>query len=306
MAATALVYNGEIYNFQEIRTRLEAQGSRFRTRSDTEVLLEAWVRWGPACLPDFDGIFAFAIWDAHERTLLLARDRLGVKPLFYSPGTNSQRDFACASTLSPFWKLSGQDRGVDYPALCDYLAQHFFSGPGTILASVRELEPGTWLRWQADSGQTQITRYWDLPAVTDQPMELPDLVEAADAALRGSIRRQLVSDVDLGVFFSGGIDSSLVAYYMREITGKPPRTFTVKFDHSPGYPDEAADRRPRGGCPGHEPLRVPRQPDRPKCFRPDRGSHGPALWRFVLYPRFADEPVGPPRGEGGAGRGWRR
>lgn len=230
-----LVYNGEIYNFRELRARLEALGRRFHTRSDTEVLLQAFVQWGPDCLKELDGIFAFALWDSLERKLLVARDRVGAKPLYYSAGPNG---FACASTLHPFFKLSAQDRRINYAAVRDYLAQAFFSDPHSILATVNSLEPGMFLRWDARQKSLETKRYWEIPPATQSPMSLDELVEATDAALRESVRRQLVADVDVGLFFSGGIDSSLLAYYMGEVSGRPARTFTVKFDQSPRH-DEA-------------------------------------------------------------------
>ena len=229
-----LVYNGELYNFKQLRVELEARGHTFNTRSDTEVLLASFVEWGLDALPRLDGMFAFSLWDDQERQLFVARDRIGIKPVFYS----DRGGFICASTMAPFWHLDGFDRQMDYPAVRDYLAQGFFSPPRTILTSVRALEAGCWLSWNARSRRLETGRYWDLPVATADPMPLEDLIDATDAALQESVRRQLVADVPLGVLFSGGIDSSLMAYYMTQRNDKPVRTYTVKFDQSPKH-DEA-------------------------------------------------------------------
>ena len=230
-----LVYNGELYNFQQLRVELKARGYTFSTRSDTEVLLTAWIEWGIDALSRFDGIFAFAIWDDHERTLHLARDRIGVKPVVYSQG---RYGFVCASTLAPFWQLDGFDRRIDYEGLRDYFAQGFFSPPRTILSTVKALEPGCWLRFDIDTSKLTTGRYWDIPPATHTPMPLGELVEATDAALSESVCRQMVADVPLGVLFSGGIDSSLLTYYMTQHATSPVRTYTVKFDQSARH-DEA-------------------------------------------------------------------
>ncbi len=234
-----LVYNGELYNFHLLRRQLEGRGHTFATRSDTEVVLNTYLEWGVHALPRFDGMFGFAIWDDLERRLFVARDRVGVKPVFYS-----ERDgFVCASTLAPFWHLDGFDRRMDLQAVRDYLAQGFFSPPRTILSSVRALEPGCWLRWDADPGRLEQGRYWDIPAATNDPMPLDDLVDATDAALDQTVKRQMVADVPLGVLFSGGIDSSLLTYYMTRHADQPVRTYTVKFDQSPKHDEAPIARR---------------------------------------------------------------
>lgn len=230
-----LVYNGELYNFPDIRRKLEAHGVVFRTRSDTEVLLHAVVAWGLDAVREFDGIFAFALWDAAERSLLVARDHLGVKPAYYSTAGGG---IVAGSTIAPFLRLPSISKTVNHHAIRDYLAQAFICPPHTILRDVHALEPGCALRWSEKSNAATTERYWSPPRALERGMPLEELSQRAEAALRESVRRQLVADVELGVLFSGGIDSSLVTRYMLDTVGRPVKTFTVKFDQSARH-DEA-------------------------------------------------------------------
>jgi asparagine synthase (glutamine-hydrolysing) len=220
-----LVYNGEIYNFRELRQELEAAGARFATRSDTEVLLHGYAAWGEALPARLDGMFGFALWDARERTLFAARDRLGVKPFFYS----TQQGFAFASTLAPFFALRGFPRALDYEALRDYLAFQVCLAPQTFVAAVRQLPPASSLRWREGAGEVQIRRHWEPPPRASRAPAREEAIGMVDAALRESVRRQLVADVPLGAFLSGGIDSGLMVHYMAEASGRPPETFTLSF-----------------------------------------------------------------------------
>lgn len=230
-----IVYNGELYNFPDIRKKLEARGVAFRTRSDTEVLLHAVVAWGVDAIREFDGIFAFALWDSVERSLLVARDHLGVKPAYYATAGGG---IVAASTIAPFLKLPAISKAVNHRSIRDYLAQSFISPPHTILRDVHALEPGCALRWSEKKPEAAIERYWSPPRALDRAMPIEELSQAAEAALRESVKRQLVADVELGVLFSGGIDSTLVTRYMLDAVGKPVKTFTVKFDQSAKH-DEA-------------------------------------------------------------------
>ena len=218
-----LVYNGELYNFRALRAELEARGHRFVTRSDTEVLLRGCIEWGRGVLAHLDGMFAFALWDARERRLFAARDRLGIKPLFYS----THRGLALASTLAPFLALEGFPRALDYEALRDYLAFQTPLAPASFLREVRQLPPAHRLEWQADSGATQIEPYWKIPAPPKSNSR--SSLEELDTLLRRTIEAQLVSDVPLGAFLSGGIDSSLIVHYMAEASARAPLTFSVRF-----------------------------------------------------------------------------
>ena len=232
-----LVHNGEIYNFRELRAQLEALGRTFATRSDTEVLLHAYAAWGVKLPARLDGMFAFAIWDSVERSLFLARDRMGVKPLFYS----THSGFAFASTLDAFFALRGFPRRLDYEALRDYLAFQVCLAPQSFLRDVRQIPPASWLRWRADGSRLELQRYWEIPRPAAQVPDHHETLERVDRALRESVRRQLVADVPLGAFLSGGIDSSLMVRYMAEAGARPLETFTLAFREADF--DEAAYAR---------------------------------------------------------------
>ncbi len=245
-----LVYNGEIYNFPDLRRELKALGRSFQTACDTEVLLQGYAHWGANILDHLDGMFAFVIWDRHEKTIFAARDRFGIKPLFYS----TVGGFTAASTMQPFFKLQGFPRKLNYEALREYLAVQSIPSPMTMLRDVRSLPPASWLTWDQSTDQLDTGRYWNIPPATSSPMPLDDLVDAADAALAASVKRQLVADVPLGAFLSGGIDSSLMVHYMAAASSKPVKTFTVRFDAKDGY-DESQYARAvaeRYGCEHHE------------------------------------------------------
>jgi asparagine synthase (glutamine-hydrolysing) len=234
-----ITFNGEIYNFRELRRELEPRGLRPRTRSDAEVLVEGFAREGAALLPRLDGIFAFAVWDRVRRVLFAARDRFGIKPLAYS----TTEGLVVASTLEPFFALRGFPRRVCYPALRDYLATDSVPAPMTILADVAALPPASWLEYEAHSGTLRTGRYWDVPAPRAQATRFEALVEAVAEAIDESVRRQLVSDVPLGAFLSGGIDSSLVVHAMARAGEGRVRTFSVRFDPGGGYDESAFARR---------------------------------------------------------------
>jgi asparagine synthase (glutamine-hydrolysing) len=222
----SIVFNGEIYNFKELREELMALGYTFATASDTEVLLHGYAAWAERLSVRLDGMFAFAIWDAHERSLFAARDRIGIKPFFYSTTSG----FSFASTLAPFFCLDGFPRRLDYEALRDYLAFQTPLAPHSFLADVRQLPPASWLRYAAASGQVQMQRYWTIAQPSSGPLPARDeLVAEVDAALIDSVRRQLIADVPLGAFLSGGIDSSLMVHYMAQAGAQPLRTFSMRF-----------------------------------------------------------------------------
>ncbi|HEX5613467.1 MAG TPA: asparagine synthase (glutamine-hydrolyzing), partial [Burkholderiales bacterium] len=225
-ARYTLVFGGEIYNFRELRAELERAGHAFRTRSDTEVLLHGYAQWGASLPSRLDGMFAFALWDARERRLFAARDRLGIKPFFYAARADG---FIFASTLAPFFALPDFPRQLDPEALRDVLSFQTVLAPRTMLASVRQLPPATRLTWQADTRKVSLERFWEIPSAEGAPGTFDERVERVDAALRESVRRQLVADVPLGAFLSGGIDSSLMVHYMAQAGARPLRTFNVRF-----------------------------------------------------------------------------
>ncbi len=246
----ALVYNGEIYNFQTIRDELASLGRTMRTHCDTEVLLEGYAQWGRGVLDRLDGMFAFVVWDRHEKTLFAARDRFGIKPLYYS----SQGGFITSSTLRPFFELEGFPKRMDYEALREYLAVQSIPAPLTILRDVRALPPASWLSWDRSTGRLETGHYWDIPQAADDAVGFKELVEATDTALAESVKRQLIADVPLGAFLSGGIDSSLMVHYMAGASSKPVKTFTVRFDAKAGYDESGYARQvaERYGCEHHE------------------------------------------------------
>ncbi len=247
----ALTYNGELYNFPELRTELEQRGHRFTTHSDTEVLLQALIEWGTEALPRFDGMFAFALWDRQEKTLLAARDRFGIKPLVYAPTADG---LILASTLAPLFALPGFPRKLNPEALREYLATQSIPAPLTMLQGVHALPPASWLRFSAATSRLDTGRYWDLPGPTDQPMHVDELIDATDSALRESVRRQMVADVPLGAFLSGGIDSSLMVHYMAQASSRPVRTFSVRFAAKDGYNESGIAQQvaQQLGCEHHE------------------------------------------------------
>jgi len=224
----AIVFNGEIYNFRELRMELEDAGHSFRTQSDTEVLLAGYATWGAKVLPRLDGMFAFAIWDTRTRRLFAARDRVGVKPFFYS----SLQGFAFASTLAPFLALAGFPRRLDLEALRDYLAFQTVLAPCSFLRDVRQLQPAHWLEYDASRATLKLEPYWTIPVAGATKADPASQVERINTALSSSVRRQLVADVPLGAFLSGGIDSSLMVHYMAHAGARPLRTFSVRFAES--------------------------------------------------------------------------
>ncbi|HYY72449.1 MAG TPA: asparagine synthase (glutamine-hydrolyzing), partial [Candidatus Bathyarchaeia archaeon] len=218
-----IVFNGEIYNFRELRRELESQGARFRTLSDTEVLLEAYAVWGRASLEKLRGMFAFAVWDAKERRLFAARDRLGVKPFYYA---QISEELIFASEMKGLLAHPGVKRELDYPALDDFLTYLYVPAPRTIFRGISELPPAHWLEWQ--HGRLHVERYWDVEFRPER-RDLQDYVEELQQVLSEAVRLRLVSDVPLGVFLSGGLDSSTVAALTARQATEPVRTFTLGF-----------------------------------------------------------------------------
>lgn len=235
-----IVYNGEIYNHPALRTELEAEGVRLRGRSDTELLLEGAALWGlEATLARAEGMFAIALWDERERTLLLTRDRVGVKPLYWM---RRGAGLAFASELKALRLLPGADFSFDPAGLAHFFKFGYAPGAETLFAHVRKLEPGTILAFK-NGAAPSITRYWDAWAHigTRSTADDADMLAELDALVRGSVGQELVADVPVGCFLSGGVDSSLVAAVMQAQAGGKVKTFNVGFDE-PGM-DESAHAR---------------------------------------------------------------
>jgi len=235
-----LSFNGEIYNFRELRRELEAAGIRFRSQSDTEVLLESCARWGVAAATKrFNGIFAFALWDREARSLSLVRDHLGVKPLYWCilSGALLFGSELRALVAHPLWRPE-----INRDALVAYFRHGYIPTPHTIYKGVHKLAPGTLLTYRAGEAP-KLSAYWDARAVAQEGLSQRLSMSEHEAAgrledlLRDAIGRQLISDVPLGAYLSGGIDSSLVVALAQQQSAKPLRTFTIGFRES-GY-DEA-------------------------------------------------------------------
>ena len=228
-----IVYNGEIYNFRELRGVLEAQGHRFRSRTDTEVLLALYAKEGPKMLHRLRGMFAFGIWDGVARRLWLARDRIGIKPLYYT--THAGR-FLFASEIKALLAFPGIHRAVDVEGLYHYLSFLCTPAPGTLFAGIRKLRPGHTLTVEADASVRE-EQYWDVfdHVVPVRGDSAEELTERLLDLLRESVRYRMVSDVPFGVFLSGGIDSSTTVALMAEHMDRPVETFSVGFEGEEHY-----------------------------------------------------------------------
>jgi len=225
-----IVLNGEIYNYRELRKTLEEAGHRFRSASDTEVLLEAYREWGIDCLARTNGMFAFALFDATRRMLFLARDRAGEKPLFYH---RSNAKLAFASELKALMADPTLARELEPEALDHYLAYGYVPGELCLLKGVHKLPPAHALTYEVDSDRLNIWRYWTLPEPVNQTAADPEqLVDELDTLLADSVRMQLVADVPVGVLLSGGVDSSLIAAMAARVSSSTVRTFTITL---PGH-----------------------------------------------------------------------
>lgn len=236
----ALTYNGEVYNFQELRAELQARGRRFHSKTDSEVVLQAWAEWGPESVKRLNGMFAFAMWDRDRRTLTLVRDRHGIKPLYYAqPG----RIFLFGSEVKAMLAHPAFGAEMDPEALLEYMTFQNFFTDRTLFRGARLLPAGTMLTVHAD-GRQAVSRYWDYAfAEPDRPAAREAYVEELDRLFRQAVSRQLVSDVDVAAYLSGGIDSgSITAVAARQIPYL--RTFTVGFDlHSASGLELGMDER---------------------------------------------------------------
>lgn len=235
-----VTFNGEIYNFGDLRKELEQRGARFRGGSDTEVLLAACESWGiEAAVCKFVGMFAFALWDREKRELTLVRDRIGVKPLYWAAFGSL---FLFGSELKALLACPGWQPEIDRDALAAYVRWNYVPSPWSIFSGVAKLAPGCLLTLRA-GGAPEIRRYWDLRAIAADaarhPIDLPDAEaeQQLESLLRDSVRQRMIADVPLGAFLSGGTDSSLVVALMQAQSQRRVRTYTIGF-HDPEF-DEA-------------------------------------------------------------------
>jgi asparagine synthase (glutamine-hydrolysing) len=221
-----VVYNGEIYNFLELRSELEARGHRFETHGDTEVIVHAYEEFGPECVARLWGMFALAVWDSRRRLLLLARDRLGKKPLVYYADPVSG-GMAFASELQSLLAHPDVPREVQPSAIDDYLTYLYVPAPTTAYRDIRKLPPGHRLVWQA--GRISVEAYWQVRFGEKRAVRESEAVEEFGALLRDAVRRRLIADVPLGAFLSGGMDSSSIVAEMAEVSSAPVKTFSIGF-----------------------------------------------------------------------------
>ena len=222
----ALIFNGEIYNYVELRQELKAAGHSFHSNSDTEVIIEAYRAWGPNAVRRFRGMFAFALWDLKQQRLLLARDQFGKKPLFIAerPGT-----LIFGSEIEPIVQFPGMERRFDPTALGHYLLNRYVPGPSTFFRDVKKLQPGHYATWQ--DGNLVVTRYFTAPFATTEPdiLHFDDAVTMFAETFNEAVRIRMRSDAPFGAYLSGGINSSAIVATMMRHSSRPVRTFSVGF-----------------------------------------------------------------------------
>ena len=226
-----LVYNGEIYDYAILREELKQRGHVFRSGTDSEVIIHAFEEWREGCLHRFNGMFAFALWDEKDQRLFVARDRLGVKPLFYYQDTEK---LVFGSELKAILQYPGVATDADDEALSDYFSLNYIPPPRTPFRNIRSLPPGHYLSWEG--GQSKERKYWDVhfERQNGHPKKEENSPEELLEHIGNAVRKRLVADVPLGAFLSGGLDSSAVVYFMRRFIQQPLKTFSVRFE-DPSY-----------------------------------------------------------------------
>jgi len=230
-----IVFNGEIYNHAALREKLQALGHRYSTQSDTETIVHLYEEYGADCVQHLRGMFAFAIWDSRRQRLFIARDRLGIKPLYYQL---TPQQMAFGSEIKVVLACPGNGARLDRAVLPEYLAFGYLSGEQTFYSGIRKLMPGHWMEVDP-SGQVRIERYWDLPVTQNEPYRPESYyIQTYREMLEQAVSSHLMSDVPLGVFLSGGVDSSAVAALMTKIRRAPVETFSV------GYTEDAYSELP--------------------------------------------------------------
>ncbi|MEG3637895.1 asparagine synthase (glutamine-hydrolyzing) [Magnetococcus sp. PR-3] len=268
-----IVFNGEIYNYRTLRSELIEQGCHFQTHSDTEVILQLYTLHGPACLQHLRGMFTFAIWDRVKRKLFVARDRLGIKPLYY---WQQGQHLLFASEMKSLLAFAGVPRHLHYGKLNEFLTLRYVPGPETLLRDVHKLPAGCCLTWQ--KGEVSIEPYWSLPeaaAAWDVPHTQAEWQAQFDDLVQESIQLRMISDVPLGAYLSGGLDSSSIVATMAQMSNQPVKTFSIGFGWEGDELEEARIMAQQLGCDHHEVL-----------FKPE---HFDLLPEIVWH---SDEPLG--------------
>jgi asparagine synthase (glutamine-hydrolysing) len=221
---TVIVFNGEIYNHLEIRAELEKLGHQFHTHCDTETVLHAFRQWDTACFQRLRGMFAIALWTNSTKRLVLARDRIGIKPLYIAHKGN---DLFFGSELKAILVHPEIERCLSLPALDCYLALNYIPAPWTMIEGITKVMPGTWVEWR--NGIVRSESYWSLPAPHAEPYTLDSAREELDALLQQSVKEHLISDVPLSVWLSGGLDSSTILHYASRAASSRVKTFSISF-----------------------------------------------------------------------------
>ena len=221
---TVIVFNGEIYNHAELRRELEQRGRRFRSHSDTEVVLEAFLEWDLDCFTRLRGMFGLALWSESRGRLVLARDRMGIKPLFVA---RRGSDLYFGSELKTIFVHPEIPRSLNPAALDCYLSMNYVPAPFTMVEGIEKLRPGCWLEWQG--GETRSEPYWRIPCDVDPHWSMESAKSTLDSLLQQSVREHLLSDVPLGIWLSGGLDSSTLVHYATAASTSRLKTFSICF-----------------------------------------------------------------------------
>jgi asparagine synthase (glutamine-hydrolysing) len=233
--SVVIVFNGEVYNYAGLTRDLVARGHTFKTRSDTEAMVHAYEEYGDECVQRFRGMFGFAIWDRRRRRLLVARDRLGVKPVYYYIGEGF---LAFASEVKALLELPGVPREIDEEAYEQYLILRYVPGPRTMFRGIRKLQPGH--RLICEAGRVKIEKYWDVTFRVDEGRSDAESLERFQALLDESVRLRMIAEVPVGIFLSGGLDSSTILAKMAQLTGHQVKSFAVGYP-TKGETDPAAN-----------------------------------------------------------------
>lgn len=226
-----IAFNGEVYNFRELRAELEARGHTFRSTGDTEVVLRAWFEWGTDVVARLDGMFAFALWDERREVMLVARDRTGKKPLFIY---EDEHKTLIASEIKSILAHPDVDRTHSREALPQFLSHGYVPTPGTFYARIRKLPPATW-ELLSRSGSGGPRRYWDFPVERARLVGSAEAMAEVRRLFLRAVERRMVADVPLGAFLSGGVDSSLVVGAMATLSNRPVKTFSIGFEGQPAW-----------------------------------------------------------------------
>ena len=223
----AIIYNGEVYNFKDIRQDLISEGYSFDSNSDTEVILKSYHFWGIGCVERFRGMFAFAIYDSEQQEIIIFRDRAGVKPLYYSQTDNA---LIFSSELRPLLNYPDFNKEIDFEAVSSYLQFGYIHAPKTIFKTVQKLLPGYYLKYNIESKILVKECYWNINDFYENQVAREDIVEELEATIIEAFNLRMIADVPVGVFLSGGIDSSLVAAIVQKYSKIPINTFTIGFE----------------------------------------------------------------------------